>query len=343
MPDASEEIKSSRIGRARAWTRSHRAFTALALGLPIAALITLALLTPETEKVFQAMAKLEWQMIAAALALSAVAAAFRLEAWRVCLAAVRDASDDPSSHRLSRREIYTAGSIAVPVAVLNAQLSAATRLAALRKIAPERAPSITQLIAAEIPVYGAELIVGAALLSLVAPALGLPIWIAPMIFAALLLGGRSLAHRAARSNRSGRLADVYSGVSVLSSAKGSRKMIALVAAMNVTQVARIWLLLSAVGLGVSPWEAAAVLVGQGLFSQLPIGPAGASSASIAVLGSQGLSAATAAGLAVTATELTAGIGLCLFASILAAITILRSRRQSSQLERAEPLKRALIS
>jgi hypothetical protein len=211
---------------------------------------------------------------------------------------------------VGRREIYSAGAVAFPLSVVNLQLSAVVRLGALRRIAPQRAPGIKTLLAAELPLYGAEILFGAILLCFAAPVLGIPVWIAPVLFAAIL-GLLAFLRRA--GSRGGALA----GFAVLGEVRPARRLAAIVGILILAHVARIWILLMATGLAASPFDASAVLVGQGLLSQLPVGLAASSGASLMVFSSSGVGAAAAAGLALAATEITAALCFAAFALPLA--------------------------
>ncbi len=74
------------------------------------------------------------------------------------------------------------------------------------------------------------------------------------------------------------------------------------------QVARNWLLLHAVGLDASVFDAIAVLIAVVSLGQLPFGLSVGAAASVLILGPEGVAAAAAAGVLLTATG-TAG-GLC---------------------------------
>lgn len=239
-----------------------------------------------------AVANMPVGFLVAALAAQLLVVALRIEAWRECLLS--------AGAKLPRKTLYCAGSCAAPLGLINMQLAAGTKIGILRKLAPERSPEVMALCAAELPIWGAEVAIGAALLLFAAPALGLPWFAAP---AGLLLIGAALYLLAQTGLRSHK--KFAAGLRVLTDSKRAPRLWALLSVVTLAQVARIWLLLMAAGLGASPMDAAAVLVGQGLLSQLPIGGAGASGASVMIIGSGSASALAAAGLALTATELTA--------------------------------------
>ena len=91
---------------------------------------------------------------------------------------------------------------------------------------------------------------------------------------------------------------------------GSR-LVAFVLLAVFAQIFRNWMMLHAVGLDASFFDAIAVLIAVVTLSQLPIGPSVGAGAAVLILGHDGVAAAAAAGLLLTATG-TAG-GLCFVA------------------------------
>jgi uncharacterized membrane protein YbhN (UPF0104 family) len=75
----------------------------------------------------------------------------------------------------------------------------------------------------------------------------------------------------------------------------------------VAQIARNWLLLNAVGVDASIFDAIAVLIGLVTLGQLPIGPSVGAAAAVLILGSDGVAAAAAAGVLMTATGTAGGL------------------------------------
>lgn len=269
-------------------------------------------------EIVDAFKRMPWPVLLGAVLAQIAVVILRIEAWRLCL--------ESAGARLKRSTLYGAGSAAAPLSLVNLQLSAAARIGVLRKLEPKRAPSIATLCAAEIPVYGAEVILGAALLLFVGPALGLPWFVAP---AGLALGAGVLAWAARTTTHSSRR--FAEGLHILVDKRRAAKLGAAVSANTFFQVARIWLLLVAAGIEVSPVDATAVLIGQGLLSQLPIGSAGAASASVMVIGNTAAAGAggalAAVGLALTATELTAAFCLLFWSLTIFIPWLLSGRRQ----------------
>ena len=152
------------------------------------------------------------------------------------------------------------------------------------------------LIAAEVPILAIEAALAAlASFTLVGP-LGLPWWLPLLLLgvAALLVAGLG---NVARRWREG----LWSGLAVLRSAPGRSRIVALVLVAVFAQIARNWLMLHAVGVEASVFDATAVLIAMVILSQLPVGPSVGAAAVVLVLGANGAALAAAAGVLLTAT------------------------------------------
>lgn len=248
-------------------------------------------------------------VVVLAVALQVLALVSRSEAWRVCVHA--------SGGTVSRRKLYRASSIGCVGTLLNNQLGTAARIAALRRSAPETTPHVPALIGAELPILYVEAALAALTsFTLVGP-LGLPWW-APLAglaaVAAVGLAFRSLAVAKARW--------VAQGLAVLRTQRGRGLLVGLVLIAVGAQIARNWLLLHAVGVDASLFDAIAVLIAVVTLSQLPFGLSVGAAASVLILGPEGVTAAAAAGVLLTATG-TVG-GLCFAA--WAVLDILAEKR-----------------
>jgi uncharacterized membrane protein YbhN (UPF0104 family) len=73
------------------------------------------------------------------------------------------------------------------------------------------------------------------------------------------------------------------------------------------QIFRNWLLLRAVGVDASFFDAIAVLIAVVTLGQLPLGPSVGAAAAVVILGSQGPAAAAAAGVLMTVTGTVGGL------------------------------------
>jgi hypothetical protein len=234
-------------------------------------------------------------LLACAVGLQIVALLTRTEAWRICVLA--------AGGTIGRRRLYRASSMGYIGSLVNAQLGTAARIAALRRSAPEESPRIAPLLTAEVPIMVVEgLLAAVASVTLIAP-LGLPWW-APLVVLAVALGVssglRSLAVGTGRGLRR--------GLHVMRSLNGSATIIALILAATFAQIVRNWLVLHAVGVDVSVFDATAVLIAQVTLAQLPLGPTTGAASTVLILGPHGVGAVAAAGVLLTATG-TVGGGL----------------------------------
>jgi hypothetical protein len=218
----------------------------------------------------------------------------RSEAWHLTIRAAGGTVD--------RRVLYRAFSVQVLGSVLNTQLGVAARIAALRRSSPAVSPQVPTLIAAEFPILAVEAMLAAlASFTLVAP-LGLPWWL-PLIGLALIgtasAGLRQLALRKGR--------ELWRGLAVLRSLNGGSRVIGFVLVAVFSQIFRNWLLLHAVGIDASLFDATAVLIAVVTLGQLPVGPGVGAAAAVLILGSDGVAAAAAAGVLMTVTGTVGGL------------------------------------
>ena len=117
-----------------------------------------------------------------------------------------------------------------------------------------------------------------------------------------------LRHLALRKGR-----DLWRGLAVLRSLNGGSRVIGFVLVAVFAQVFRNWMLLRAVGVDASIFDAIAVLIAVVSIGQLPIGPSVGAAAAVLILGRQGVAAAAAAGLLMTVTGTLGGLGFAAWA------------------------------
>ena len=235
-----------------------------------------------------------WILLLAA-ALQVLALVSRSEAWHASVTA--------AGGTVSRRRLHRAAGTGNLASVLNSQLGAAARIAVLRRSAPADAPRVPALIAAEVPILTVEAALAAlASFTLVGP-LGLPWWL-PLVF--LATAGAVIAGlgRLAESRRR----ECWRGLAVLRSLHGRNRVVLLVLVAVFAQILRNWLMLHAVGVDASVFDATAVLIAMVVISQLPVGPSVGAAAVVLILGANGVALTAAAGVLLTATG-TAG-ALC---------------------------------
>ena len=234
-------------------------------------------------------------VLAAAVGLQIVALLTRTEAWRICVLA--------AGGTIGRRRLYRASSMGYVGSLVNAQLGTAARIAALRRSAPDESPTIAPLLTAEVPIMVVEgMLAAIASVTLIAP-LGLPWW-GPLVVLAVALGVSSGLRSLARGTGRG----LRRGLHVMRSLNGSALIIGLILVATFAQIARNWLVLHAVGVDVSVFDATAVLIAQVTLAQLPLGPSTGAASTVLILGPHGVAAVAAAGVLLTVTG-TVGGGL----------------------------------
>ena len=170
-------------------------------------------------------------------------------------------------------------------------------------------PHIPALIAAEVPILAIEAALAVlASYTLVGP-LGLPWWSPLVGFAlavAVVLGLRKLA---------GKGHGVWAGLAVLRDIDGRRRVIAFVLLAVFAQIFRNWLVLRALGVDASIFDATAVLIAMVALSQLPIGPSVGAAAVVMILGAGGVALTAAAGVLLTATGIAGALCFAAWAGI----------------------------
>jgi uncharacterized membrane protein YbhN (UPF0104 family) len=255
--------------------------------LATAALLVL-LLAGRREEFTAALSSAALWVIAVTALLQIVALVARSEAWHVTIEAAGGAID--------RRVLYRASSMQVLGGVVNGHLGVAARIAALRRSSSDVCPQVPTLIAAEFPILAVEAMLAAlASFTLVAP-LGLPWWLPIVVLAVFGAGSAGLRQLALRKSR-----ELWRGLAVLRSLRGGTRVIGFVLVAVFAQIFRNWLLLHAVGVDASFFDAIAVLIALVTLAQLPVGPSVGAAAAVLILGSEGVAAAAAAGLLLTVT------------------------------------------
>ena len=272
----------------------HRRLVSIAFAVTVTAVVVVAL-WDKRDAFATAIEEAPLWLLGCAVLLQIAALLTRTEAWHICVRA--------AGGTIARRRLYRASSMGYVGSLVNAQLGAAARIAALRRSAPEESPRIAPLITAEVPIMVVEgLLAAIASVTLIAP-LGLPWW-APIVALAVALGVssglRSLAIGTGRGLRR--------GLQVMRSLNGSALIVGLILVATFAQIARNWLVLHAVGVDVSVFDATAVLIAQVTLAQLPLGPSTGAASTVLILGPHGVAAVAAAGVLLTATG-TVGGGL----------------------------------
>jgi uncharacterized membrane protein YbhN (UPF0104 family) len=275
--------------------------------LAVAAILAIAL-AGKRDEFAEALQSAPLWVLALVAGLQVLALVTRCEAWRTCVMA--------AGATISRRRLFHAGGLGNLGSLVNAQLGAAARIGVLRRSAPDETPKIPALIAAEIPIITIEgMLAALSSYTLVGP-LGLPWW-TPVIAFGVMLGVVVVLSRLA-----GRGHGFCQGLAVLRSLQGRQRVIALVLIAVFAQIARNWLVLWALGVNASVFDATAVLIAMVLLSQLPIGPSVGAAAVVVILGTNGVALTAAAGVLLT---VTGTVGALCFAAWAGLDLLTRSR------------------
>ncbi len=150
-------------------------------------------------------------------------------------------------------------------------------------------------MAAEVPIIIVEVALAAIFsFTLIAP-LGVPWWV-PVIAVAVMAGAVAGLRRVSERKQTG----LWAGLAVLRK-HGCRRMIAFTLLAVCAQIARNWLMLHAIGVNVSIFDAMALLIAMFTLGQLPVGPSIGPAAAILILGAHGIAATAAAGVLLTVT------------------------------------------
>jgi uncharacterized membrane protein YbhN (UPF0104 family) len=242
-----------------------------------------------------------WLLGVAAL-LQIVALVSRSEAWHASVGA--------AGGTVSRRRLLRAAGMGNLASVVNTQLGTAARIAVLRRTAPDDAPRVPALIAAEVPILSVEAALAAiASFTLVGP-LGLPWWL-PLVCLAAAAGVMFGLGRLSGCRRH----ECWKGLAILRSLHGRNRIVALILVAVFAQILRNWLMLHAVGVDASIFDATAVLIAMVTLSQLPIGPSVGAAAVVLILGSGGIAATAAAGVLLTVTGIVGALCFAAWAAL----------------------------
>ena len=240
-----------------------------------------------------------WLLTLAAV-LHLVSLVTRAEAWNGCVTA--------AGGTVSRRVVLRAAGVGSLASVISAQLGVAMRIAALRRSAPETSPRIPAMMAAEVPIVAVETTLAALFMFTLVGPLDLPLWL-PFVAIAVMFAAMFGLRGVARRHRSG----LWLGLAALRDFQGRRRLVVLVVLEVIAQIARNWLILRAVGIDASVFDAIAVLIVTVSLSPLPIGPSVGAAASVLILGTHGVAATTAGGLLLTVTGIVGALSFAAWA------------------------------
>jgi uncharacterized membrane protein YbhN (UPF0104 family) len=289
------------LSAARAFGRRHRILITIFGSLAAVAALAFAL-AGRRHEFATALDRAPLPILGATVLLQIVALLSRSEAWHLTIEA--------AGGTVPRRILYRASSMQVLGSVINGNLGVAARIAALRRSSPEVSPQVPTLIAAEFPILTIEAALAALTsFTLVGP-LGLPWW-APVIgIAVMATVSAGLRHLAARKGR-----ELWQGLAVVRTLGGGGRVFCFVLVAVLSQILRNWMLLHAVGVDASLFDAIAVLIGVVTLGQLPVGPSLGAAASVLILGSHGVAGAAAAGVLMTVTGTVGGLCFAAWAAL----------------------------
>jgi uncharacterized membrane protein YbhN (UPF0104 family) len=238
-------------------------------------------------------------LLGLAALLQIVALLARTEAWFVSVHA--------AGGSVGRRLMFRAAGVGYLASVVNGSVGMAARIASLRRVAPLNTPRVPALLAAEVPIIAVEVTLAAVFsFTLVSP-LGVPWWV-PAIAVGLMAG---VVHGLRRFSEHHQLG-LWSGLAVIRKA-GRVRLIAFTVLAVCAQIARNWLMLHAVGVDVSVFDAMALLIAMFTLGQLPIGPSIGPAAAVLILGSHGEATSAAAGVLLAVTGLVGSLSYAAWA------------------------------
>jgi uncharacterized membrane protein YbhN (UPF0104 family) len=305
---------------ARAFGRRHRVLITIVGSLAAVAALAWAL-AGRRHEFTAALDQAPLPILGAAALLQIVALLSRSEAWHLTIEA--------AGGTVPRRILYRASSMQVLGSVINGNLGVAARIAALRRSSPEVSPQVPTLIAAEFPILTIEAaLVALTSFTLVGP-LGLPWWAPVVGIAVMATVSAGLRHLAARKGR-----QLWRGLAVVRSLRGGGRVFCFVLVAVFAQIFRNWMLLHAVGVDASFFDAIAVLIGVVTLGQLPVGPSVGAAAAVLILGSQGVAGAAAAGVLMTVTGTVGGLCFVAWAGLDGMWVAYRRRVRQARLARA---------
>jgi uncharacterized membrane protein YbhN (UPF0104 family) len=225
--------------------------------------------------------------LALATLLQILALLARTEAWNVCVRA--------TGGTVTRRLLFRAAGVGYLASLVNGSVGMAARIASLRRVAPQSAPRVPALLTAEVPIITVEVALAAIFSFTLINPLGIPWWV-PVIAVAITGGAVAALRRVSECHRT----ELWAGLAVVRN-KGRGRVIAFTMLAVCAQVARNWLMLHAIGVNVSVFDAMALLIAMFTVGQLPIGPSIGPAAAVLILGADGVAATAAAGVLLTVT------------------------------------------
>ena len=276
----------------------------------------IALVATNASDVGDALSMATVEQVSALVLLHLVALVLRAESWGLCL----DAAGAP----VERRRLHSSSSLRfLADTTVPTYIGAWVRIAILRRLGGDRAPTIGQMITADGTLLLVEAFITVGLLIACSILAGLS-WYWPLLF--LALSAVALLAVTALRRRFADRAWVRA-FDVLSHARHRVTLTVMLIFVLTIQPVRFWIALHAVGLDASALESLLAFVWTSVINALPIGPGPASvGATVSVFGSEGIGAATASGLVLAATAFVAAGAY----SIWGGLALVRERREQER-------------
>lgn len=294
--------------------RAGRARLALSVAATVGAtLAVVALVAGNAGDVGDALSLTTAQQVAALVLLHLLALVLRAESWGLCL----EAAGAP----VDRRRLHASSSLRfLADTTVPTYVGAWVRIAILRRLEGHRAPTIGQMVTADGTLLLVEAFITVGLLVACSMLAGLS-WYWPLTF--LALSAAALLAVAALRRRFAERAWVKA-FDVLSHARHRVTLTLMLIVVLTLQPVRFWIALHAVGLDAGALESLLTFVWTSVINALPVGPGPASvGATVSVFGSEGVGAATASGLVLTATAFVAAGAY----SVWGGLALTRDRRE----------------
>ncbi len=244
------------------------------------------LLWPHADEVWDSAKLVSWEAAGALVVLHLIALLLRSEAWGMCVAA--------AGSPVGRRDLHSSSSFRfLADTIVPTYVGAWVRIAMLKKLNPVRAPTVGQMVTADVIILLVEALITLVLITAAVGSASVEWWLVPAfagflaVIAAIIWSLRA------------RFADrpFVKTFHVLSGRRRRATLVALLAAVLLVQPVRFWLALEAVGLDPSAVEALATFLITSIYGILPVGPGPSSiGAAVTVFGDGALAEAGAAGL-----------------------------------------------
>jgi len=275
------------IREIRRWGRAHPAAITVIGSLVVTAALVYGL-WDKRDEFADAFSSASAMTLALAVGLQVIWLIARSEAWHVCVEAAGGIA--------GRRRLYRAAAVGYLGNLFNPNFGLAVRIGALRRSAPKDSPPAKVLVTAELPIVVVEVALAAILsFTLIGP-LNIPWWVPVLILGAavVLIGGGT---RFVWNRRLG----FWKGLEVMRGLGSRNVIIALVMFATGAQVVRNMVVLHGLGVGISAWDAIALLIASAALGLLPVGPTLGAATAVLILGANGVAVVAAAGALLTAT------------------------------------------